>query len=310
MLLKLRLTSMIRLATWSLTFTIVWAMVPSVGSGETTLERASRTGSITIGYGNVIYFGYTTPDGKPSGEAPEIAKYVLAQMGISEVRGKAIEFDALIPDLKAGRFDIIATGMPISRGRCAEISFSEPTYGVGQAFLVKAGNPKNLKTYNDVAFKSNAALGFLAGAAEEQYALISKVPAKRLLAVQDIAAALKALESGTIDAFAVNSLAAADIVKAHGVTMGLDQTEPFSTVAGRSVKLHGAFGFRKDDVDLREAFNKILADYIGSPEHLVTVGQFGLTKAALPEITTAILCSMPPPGWPVPDPPPPRRYHE
>ena len=68
-------------------------------------------------------------------------------MGIAEVDGVLTEFGSLIPGLKAGRFDIIAAGMFVKPDRCAQILFSEPTYAIGQAFAVKAGNPEGHRDY-------------------------------------------------------------------------------------------------------------------------------------------------------------------
>ena len=79
-------------------------------SAETTLERARQAGYIRIGFANEAPFGYATPEGTLTGEAPEVAKAVLAKMGIPEVDGVLTEFGSLIPGLKAGRFDIIAAG--------------------------------------------------------------------------------------------------------------------------------------------------------------------------------------------------------
>src|SRR5215218_4507187 len=105
----------------------------SIAHAETTLERARAQGFIRVGFANEAPFGYATPDGKLTGEAPEVAKAVLAKMGIPQVDGVLTEFGSLIPGLKAGRFDIIAAGMFITPKRCAEINYSEPSYGIGEA---------------------------------------------------------------------------------------------------------------------------------------------------------------------------------
>src|SRR5215472_9563605 len=112
---------------------------------ETTLEKARREGYIRVG------FAYETPDGKLTGESPEVVKAVLAKIGIPQVDGVLTEFGSLIPGLEAGRFDIIAAGMFITPKRCAQVQFSEPTYGIGQAFLVPKGNPKSIKDYGTIA---------------------------------------------------------------------------------------------------------------------------------------------------------------
>src|SRR3546814_1080159 len=109
----------------------------TVAHAETTLEKAKAAGFIRVGFANEAPYGYATPDGKLTGESPEVVKAVLKKMGIAEVDGVLTEFGALIPGLKAGRFDIIAAGLFVNPKRCEQIQFSEQTYGIGQAFLVK-----------------------------------------------------------------------------------------------------------------------------------------------------------------------------
>src|SRR5215510_4383735 len=129
----------------------ILGFAPRFAFADTTLERAKADGFIRVGFANEAPFGFATPDGKLTGEAPEVAKAVLAKIGIPQVDGVLTEFGSLIPGLKAGRFDIIAAGMFINPKRCAEIAFSEPTYGIGQAFLVKKGNPKGIKDYSTIS---------------------------------------------------------------------------------------------------------------------------------------------------------------
>jgi polar amino acid transport system substrate-binding protein len=108
--------------------------------------EARRQGYIRVGFANEAPYGYATPDGKLTGESPEVVKAVLAKIGIPQVDGVLTEFGSLIPGLLAGRFDLIAAGMFITPKRCAQVQFSEPTYGIGQAFLVKKGDPRGSKT--------------------------------------------------------------------------------------------------------------------------------------------------------------------
>src|SRR5690349_2959441 len=44
---------------------------------EDTLERAKKDGYIRVGFANEAPFAYATPDGKLTGEAPEVAKVIL-----------------------------------------------------------------------------------------------------------------------------------------------------------------------------------------------------------------------------------------
>lgn len=259
-----------------------------VANAETTLEKAKAAGYIRVGFANEAPFGFATADGKLTGESPEVVKAVLHKMGIAQVDGVLTEFGSLIPGLQAGRFDIIAAGMFVNPKRCEQINFSEPTYGIGQAFLVKAGNPKGLKDYASVAGNGDLKLAVMAGAVESGYAKDSGVKQAQLVVLPDQSSLVKAVQAGRADAAALTALSIADMASKND---GVQSTEPFGTVAGKSVVGHGAVGFRKADKDLFEAFNAELKKFIGSPEHIALVTPFGFGKGFLPAKTTAELCA-------------------
>jgi len=259
-----------------------------VAHAETTLEKAKAAGYIRVGFANEAPFGFATADGKLTGESPEVVKAVLNKMGIAQVDGVLTEFGSLIPGLQAGRFDIIAAGMFVNPKRCEQINFSEPTYGIGQAFLVKAGNPKGLKDYASVASTGDLKLAVMAGAVESGYAKDSGVKQAQLVVLPDQSSLVKAVQAGRADAAALTALSIADMASKND---GVQSTEPFGTVAGKSVVGHGAVGFRKDDKDLYAAFNAELKKFIGSEEHIKLVTPFGFGKGFLPAKTTAELCS-------------------
>jgi polar amino acid transport system substrate-binding protein len=254
---------------------------------ETTFERAKANGFIRVGFANEAPFGYATADGKLTGEAPEVAKAVFAKIGIPQVDGVLTEFGSLIPGLKASRFDVIAAGMFINPKRCAEIAFSEPSYGIGQALLVKKGNPKGIKDYSSIASSGELKLAVMAGAVEVGYAKDSGVPEGQLVVLPDQSSLLAAVQSERADAAALTALSIADMAKKGE---GVESTTPFGEVAGKSVKGHGGFGFRKEDTDLYEAFNTALKAFIGTPEHIALVEPFGFGKDYLPNKTMEQLC--------------------
>src|SRR3546814_2341235 len=120
---------------------------------QSTLEKAREAGFIRIGFANEAPYGFATPDGKLTGEAPEVAKAVLKKMGINEVDGVLTEFGSLIPRLTAGRFDIIAAGMFLTPAHYNEVAFSAPSYGIDQAFLLEEGNPAGIADSPSIADK-------------------------------------------------------------------------------------------------------------------------------------------------------------
>ncbi|NKE69257.1 ectoine/hydroxyectoine ABC transporter substrate-binding protein EhuB [Candidatus Manganitrophus noduliformans] len=262
-------------------------------SFSTTLERVRSQGKIRLGYANEApYAYYDTAAGKLTGEAPEIARAVLGEMGVTEVEGVLTEFGALIPGLKAGRFDIIAAGMYITPARCREIAFSNPTYGLGEAFLVKAGNPLGLHSYEEAAAHPTARLGVVAGAVERRYAQATGVPESRIAVLPDAPSAVAAVQAGRVDAYAGTSLTIQNLLS-KARDPGIERAEPFRDpiIDGKTVIGYGAFGLRKEDTALLNEFNAHLERFIGSPRHLAVVAPFGFTEADLPgEITAEALC--------------------
>ncbi|HEY9548946.1 MAG TPA: ectoine/hydroxyectoine ABC transporter substrate-binding protein EhuB [Kiloniellaceae bacterium] len=255
---------------------------------QSTLDEAREAGFIRIGFANEAPYGYATPDGKLTGEAPEVDKAVRAKMGIPEVDGVLTEFGSLIPGLKAGRFDIIAAGMFITPARCKEVAFSEPSYGIGQAFLVKEGNPQSLKDYASIAENEDLKLAVMAGAVEVGYAKKAGVGMSQLVVLPDQSSLVKAVQAERANAAALTALSIADMASKNE---GVESTDPFGEVAGESVKGHGGFAFRPEDKELYEAFNAELKKFIGTPEHIALVTPHGFGEGYLPNKTTAELCA-------------------
>jgi len=259
------------------------------GQTLSTLKRAQQSGSIRVGYANEAPYAYLeSASRKLTGEAPEIARAVLAEMGIGEVEGVLTEFGSLIPGLKAGRFDIIAAGMYILPERCKEIVFSNPTYSVGEAFIVASGNPLGLNGYEGAARHAEVRLGVVAGTVEREYARQTGIPDARVVVFPDAPSALDGVIAGRVDAYAATSLTVNNLL-ARAQSSRVERAAPFSEpiIAGKPARGYGAFGFRKADQDLVAAFNSALARFIGTPRHLELVKPFGFTKAELPGPATA-----------------------
>lgn len=251
---------------------------------ESTLEQIKSAGVVRIGYANEApYAYYDNNTGRLTGEAPEIAREIFGRMGVNKVEGVLTEFSSLIPGLKAKRFDIIAAGMYITPKRCKEIAFSNPTYKIGEAFLVKKGNPLDLHSYEDVAEHPESQLGVVAGAVELGYARATGVPDNRISVLPDTPSAVAALQADRIDAYAGTSLTINNILSKLDEG-NLEKAVPFTNpvIDDKYVIGYGAFGVRKEDKDLIEEFNKHLKAFIGSVKHRKIVEPFEFTESELP----------------------------
>ena len=259
-----------------------------LAAAETTLERIQKQGYIRVGFANEAPYAFATPDGKLSGESPSVFRHVMKQLGVNEVDGVLTEWGALIPGLKAGRFDAIVASMYITPKRCAQILFANPTYGIGEAFVVKKGNPDNINTYADAVSK-NLKIAFVAGTAEIEHGRLAGMKRAQEVTVPNFAAAVATVKAGRASAAAFTSLTAQDLA---GKDDAIERATPFTFEhKGKKYKGEGSFGFRLADTSLRDAVNAELAQFLGTPEHLKMVSAFGFDASNLPEKTAAEHCA-------------------
>lgn len=260
----------------------------SLASAQTTLEKIREQGFIRVGFANEAPFSFANASGQLTGESPAVFKHVMEQLGVKQIDGVLTEWGALIPGLKAGRFDVIVASMYITPKRCEQVAFAEPTYGVGEALIVKTGNPDGVSDYAD-AVKNDKKIAFVAGTAEIEHGKMAGMKRQQQMVVPDFAAAVAAVKAGRVSGAAFTSLTAHELA---GKDDAIERAEPFTFVHdGKTYKGEGSFGFRPEDTSLRDAVNAELAKFIGTEQHLAMTAEFGFDKSNLPEKTTAQHCS-------------------
>lgn len=245
----------------------------AAASGD-LLEEAREDG-ITIGIANERPYGYEE-DGEATGEAPELAKAILARLGIDQVDFEVVDFGALINGLNADRYDMIAAGMFINPERAEQVLFADPDYCGTTAFAVAEGNPQGLTDFQSV-IDAGSTLGVLAGAVEETYARDSGVPDGQISAFQTTPDVFDALVAGRVDAVALTAITVREQV---ADLEGFEATEGFVPVIDGEEQLGcGAFAFRYDDEAFRDAFNDELNEMKDAGEVLPIIEPFGFTSA-------------------------------
>jgi polar amino acid transport system substrate-binding protein len=263
-------------------------LASGMAAAETTLERIQKQGYIRVGFANEAPYAFATPDGKLSGESPTVFRHVMKQLGVNEVDGVLTEWGALIPGLKAGRFDAIVASMYITPKRCEQVLFANPTYGIGEAFVVKTGNPDGITNYDD-AVKKNLKIALVAGTAEIEHGRLAGMKRSQEVTVPNFAASVATVKAGRASAAAFTSLTAKDLASKDE---GIERAEPFTFEhKGKKYKGEGSFGFRLADTSLRDAVNAELTKFLGTPEHLTMVTAFGFDASNMPEKTAAQHCA-------------------
>ncbi|MFC4943878.1 ectoine/hydroxyectoine ABC transporter substrate-binding protein EhuB [Pseudonocardia sp. GCM10023141] len=271
----------------------VLAACTSTGGGSgSTLANAKSAGTIKVGIANEAPYGFTDQSGKVTGESVEVARAVLKALGINDVQATAVEFGSLIPGLNAKQFDMVTAGMFINPDRCANAAFSDPDYTAPTAFLVPAGNPKGVTTFDDVKSK-NVRLAVLSGAVEQGYAQKSGIPDSQIQVVDTQNTLLQAITAGRADAGALTNISLNDVVKKNPgsnveVTKGF-----FPMIDGKETVSAGAFVFRKGDDDFVATFNAELKKLHDGGQWLQIAQPFGFSQDNVPkaDVTTQRLCT-------------------
>lgn len=261
-------------------------------SESKVLEEARERGYITVGFANEKPYAYKGADGKLTGEAVEIARVVMKNLGVPEVRGELTEFGSLIGGLQAKRFDMITAGMFIKPDRCQAVLFADPEYSIGEALAVKKGNPLGVKSYKDIAENPKVKVAVMAGAVEIGYLKKSGVPEDRIMIVPDQASAMNALQSGRAEAITMTGPSLESMLESASDDQ-IERVKDFQqpVIDGKSVRGYGATVFRVEDKAFRDAFNAELKKLKESGELLKILQKFGFTEQELPvDMTAEALC--------------------
>lgn len=262
-------------------------------AAATTLQQLKARGYIRVAIANEIPYGYMNLQGKAVGIAPDMARKVLARMGIHDIRWVVLPFGALIPALKADRVDMVAAGQAILPARCQQVAFSEPNSSYGEGLLVKQGNPKQIHGYSDFARHSDLKIGIVSGADQIDYAHAMGIPDGQIVILGANVDAVPALLSGRIDAYAATRLSA---VRLAAKLPQLELAHPFRdpVIDGKPARSWGGFTFRKEDKALLAAFNHQLKAVQQTPYYAATLKHYGLPQKAIDAAearTTAELCT-------------------
>jgi len=258
-----------------------------------TLDRLRNRGFIRVATANEVPYGYMTASGNAAGIGPDVAKHVLASIGIKEIQWSVMPFGELIPGLRARRVDMVSAEQNILPARCEVVAFSEPNSSYGEGLMVRAGNPDNIHSYSDIKNNPKLKLAIVAGADELEFAHGVGIPDSQIVSISANADALSAVETGRVAAYAGTELTVARLAK-H--SKAVEVAEPFTqpVVHGKSVRSYGGFSFRKDETALHLAFDKELAAFKKTAAWAKILRDAGLSAesvAAARSKTTAELCA-------------------
>jgi polar amino acid transport system substrate-binding protein len=162
---------------------------------DDTLERLRQQKKINVAVPDNPPYSGLTSDGQVTGLAPTLCKAILGHLGVPEVQGIVVPYGQLIPGLQAGRWDLIAACMTITKERCRAVAYADPIVSEGGCFIYIPDDLPNPP-------RSVAEIGTMGltvvtgqGAYTVQRAMSLGVPASKIVQSPDIAANLSMLET-------------------------------------------------------------------------------------------------------------------
>lgn len=225
-------------------------------TGEDTLSKIQEEGVVKIGFANEKPYAYEE-DGELKGAAVDIAKAVFKELGVEEVDEHLADFGDLIAGLDAGRFDVVTAGMAITPDRCENVLFGEPEMKYGEGFIVPAGNPLSLKSYEDIAENPDLTISIMQGATEIGFVKDKGVSDEQIKTAPDIPATISDVQSGRADVTTATEMTL-KMALLSADTDELEFVEDFIQPEVEGNPSYGSAAFRQSDENFVNEYNKAL----------------------------------------------------
>lgn len=215
-------------------------------------------------------FNYRNETGDVTGCDVELARVILAMIGIRDIEFIETEFSQLLPGLNENLWDM-TTGLFDTAKRRKIVAFSHPIWALPDGLLVRKGNPGNLDGYASAAKNPECTLVVIRDQIQHRVIMEAGVPGDRILICETYGEAARAVLEGRADAYA-------SVAMAH---LGFLQQNPqldleIVTVSSKErPAASGAFALRQSDRKLKSAVDAALLRYIGSEEHRALIRNFG-----------------------------------
>lgn len=200
-------------------------------------------------------FAYVDKNGVPDGFDVKSVDWIAKEMGF-KVTHKPMDWDGIIPSLKAKKIDMIASGMSITEKRQEQVNFTIPYWIISQVLVA----PKNCGISVDEILSNGNKVGVQRGTTEAKWMeenLIQKAKKDFSLVHYDSA-----------------PLAVEDVVNGRIVAAAMDDAPAKDAVKKKPVKILGTFGMaeenfgyavRKEDKKLLNMLNEGLKRLMASP---------------------------------------------
>ena len=230
---------------------IILALAGMMFTGVAAAEEKTYINGIDANYPP---FSFIDSKGEPDGFDIKAINWIAQEMGF-KVQHQPIQWEAVIPSLKAGKIDLIASGMSIDEQRKEQVNFSTCYYKTVMILAAKRENP----IMPDKTMESDMKWGVQRGSSEahwiEDKLITDKEKKFKLLLYDSAPLAMEDVINGRIDVAAVSQTSAEEFME-----------------KGMPLKILGSYGqpddetayaCRKEDTELlnklNEGLNRLMA---------------------------------------------------
>ena len=233
------------------------------GGNQTALEQIKKNKKLVVAtspdYPPFEFMVSENGKSKRVGADIDLAQKIADKLGV-ELELKAMDFDALVPALQAGKVDMVITGMTPNEKRKKAVDFSDIYFKGENAVIV---NAKDAGKFTSEDQLKKAKLGVQKGSTQETYVKdnLKVTNYKALVAVPDLIADMK---NGNIDAVVLNSkVAGINVTKYDGIKV----VENLKLTSGGDEEAMAVAIKKGDNADLIKLTNEVIKGLQDSGEY-------------------------------------------
>lgn len=229
---------------------LLMTCLTACGPSGATLAQVKEAGKLSIATSpDFPPFESLAEGGKVEGIEIDILNIICEKLGV-ELEINQMDFDSVLPAIAAGKYNVGVSGISVTPKRQKNALFTDPYCLAAQAIVVLKDSP--IATKADLTGKK---IAVQTGTTAETYCMENKYDISAFAANND---AQSALLTGKVDAWVIDDLTAAEMVKAYNEANGEQlvilsealTTEPY------------AFAFCFGSETLVAEINKIIAELL------------------------------------------------
>lgn len=191
---------------------IVLSCTACSGSGNVTAETIKKKGQLVIASSpDFPPFEELKSSGAVEGIEIDIMNLLCQDLGV-ELKIEQMDFDSVLPGIQAGKYDVGVSGISVTDQRKKNVLFTDPYCLAAQAIVVTKDSP--IKSKADLAGKT---VSVQTGTTAESFCMAEGYNVNSYQANSD---AENAVLQGKVDAWVIDDLTAADMVKVYNADNG------------------------------------------------------------------------------------------